>query len=72
MSSAKNNHVVYIPDHVIVRYARDVLNLDATAQEQAIRDRLRNSVASLCAYAKHLALLRSDFDIDYRKFGYGM
>ncbi|HEX8610663.1 MAG TPA: NAD(P)H-dependent oxidoreductase [Telluria sp.] len=72
MASAKNNHLVYIPDHVIVRNVKSVLNAEPCPEEQGIRDRLDYSLQTLCGYARHLAQFRRSFNIDYRKYGYGM
>lgn len=72
MASAKNNHLVYIPDHVIVRNVDAVFNAEPVQAEQAIRARLDYSLRTLRAYAVHLAELRKNFDFDYGKYGYGM
>lgn len=72
MTSSKNNHLVYIPDHVIIRHVKEVLNPEPTESEQHIRDRLSYSVSVLCGYAKCLGDFRKNFEIDYLKYGYGM
>lgn len=72
MASAKNNHLVYIPDHVIVRNVKSVLNAEPCAEEQTIKDRLDYSLQTLCGYARHLAEFRKQFKPDFRKYGYGM
>lgn len=72
MASAKNNHLVYIPDHVIIRNVKSVLNAEPCPEEQGIKDRLAYSLQTLCGYAHHLAQFRSSFGIDYRRYGYGM
>jgi len=72
MASGKNNHVVYIPDHVIVRYVERVLNGDASVEDQAIRERLHYSVRALCGYARCMAQFRREFEVDHRRYGFGM
>lgn len=58
MASGKNHHVVYIPDHVIVRNVNSVCNAEPCLGEQAIRDRLAYSLQTLCADALTRATLR--------------
>lgn len=72
MASAKNNHLVYIPDHVIVRNVKSVLNAEPCEEERGLKDRLDYSLQTLCGYARYLAEFRKSFKIDYRKYGYGM
>lgn len=72
MTSSKNNHVVYIPDHVIIRNVTEALNSEPTGSEQYIQNRLRYSISVLCGYAKCLGDFRRNFDVDYQKYGYGM
>lgn len=72
MTSSKNNHLVYIPDHVIIRHVKNVLNSEPAEGEQHIRDRLSYSISVLCGYAKCLGDFRKSFEVDFEKYGYGM
>lgn len=74
MTSSKNNHAVFIPDHVIVRDVENVLNgSDATAQNDTrLRQRISYSTQMLCEYAVSLKELRSRASIDYQTYPFGM
>ncbi len=73
-SSYKNTRVVYIPDHVIVRYAEKVLNATTANSEddERIRARIDYSLDILVEYVKALQYVRSSKVIDLKKFATGM
>ncbi|HTN87896.1 MAG TPA: NAD(P)H-dependent oxidoreductase [Sorangium sp.] len=74
MSSYKNTYLCYIPDHVIVRNVRGLLN-DPAAQspdDERIRERLRYALGLLLQYGKALQLVRSSGAIDLTRYPYGM
>jgi chromate reductase, NAD(P)H dehydrogenase (quinone) len=71
MTSTKNNHLVYIPDHVILRNVDTVFN-EKNESDVRISERLEYSLSSLLEYAKCLTQFRACFPIDYKKYGYGM
>ena len=62
MSSTKNNRLVYIPDHVIVRDAAKMLQGDeaANGDDQYLRDRIDYSLKVLNSYAVALKPVRSE------------
>jgi NAD(P)H-dependent FMN reductase len=74
VSSFKNNRLVYIPEHVIVRNVEETLHGDVPAGErdQATRERLRYGVAMLCEYARALRSVRESGTIDHKNFPFGM
>jgi NAD(P)H-dependent FMN reductase len=74
VSSYKNNRLVYIPEHVIVRNVEEVLHGDAPSGErdESTRDRLRYGIAILSEYAKALTSVRESGAIDHKSFPFGM
>lgn len=72
----KNNRMLLIPDHVIVRGIGKILN-DYELDESDERDieakkRLGESVRELIVYAKHMKNLREELSFDYQTFTNGM
>lgn len=74
MSSYKNSRICYIPDHVIVRHAEQVLNAPqaANADDQRIRDRLAYSVKVLEEYSKAFQSIRNSGVVDLATYPTGM
>lgn len=74
MSGYKNNHICFLPDHVIVRQADEVL-IETEAKnetEQRLRDRIAYSLALLAEYGKGLKLVRDSQVPNYTEFNNGM
>ncbi len=72
-SSYKNNHICYIPEHVIVRDAKKVLNGDPASEDDAyIRERIGYAIGVLEAYGRALAEVRASGAVNYAKYPYGM
>ncbi len=75
MSSYKNTHICFIPDHVIVRNVRSFFN-DATKadspDDERIRERLHYALGILLEYGKALKQVRASGAIDLAKHPYGM
>jgi len=73
-SSYKNNRLVYIPEHVIVRNVGEMLHGDKPASEQdaSIRARLAYSSGLLMQYAQALKSVREAAVIDHKTFPFGM
>ncbi|WP_437675709.1 NADPH-dependent FMN reductase [Sorangium sp. So ce131] len=75
MSSYKNTYLCYIPDHVIVRNVRSLINDPATPQstdDERIRERLRYATGILLEYGKALAQVRASGLVDLQRYPYGM
>ena len=73
-SSYKNNHICYIPEHLIVRQVGNVLNSqDASSPEdQAIRNRADFALNILAAYAKALQPVRASGVTQNKAYPFGM
>lgn len=75
MSSYKNTYLCYIPDHVIVRNVRSLLNDPEAPQspdDERIRERLRYALSMLLQYGKALQHVRASGVADLAKYPYGM
>ncbi|KYF71632.1 NADPH-dependent FMN reductase [Sorangium cellulosum] len=75
MSSYKNSYLCYIPDHVIVRNVRALLNEPAAPQspdDERIRERLRYALGVLLQYGKALQQVRASGAIDLPRYPFGM
>lgn len=75
MSSYKNNHLCYIPEHVIVRQVRDLFNDfgQATSEtEQLLTARLLHALGLLEIYARALMQVRISGARDLERFPFGM
>lgn len=74
ISSYKNNRLVYIPEHVIIRNVEEMLHGDAPQndRDEATRARIRYGVRILGEYAKALALVRESGVVDHKGFPFGM
>jgi len=73
-SSYKNNRIVYVPDHVIVREAESVLGGDQPASDRdaEIRKRLHYSLSMLIEYSRAFTAVRASGRINLKEFPYGM
>jgi NAD(P)H-dependent FMN reductase len=71
-SGYKNTRICYVPEHLIVRHAEDVLNGDDGAvddkEDAYIRGRIDFALAGLAEYARAMATMNRDILInkDYR------
>jgi NAD(P)H-dependent FMN reductase len=74
VSSYKNNRLVYIPEHVIVRNVGECLRETEPSSERdrEIRNRLDHGLGILIEYAKALAQVRASGVVDYKEFPFGM
>lgn len=59
----KNNRIVPIPEHLIVRYAPEVFNgLECKGESDRVaRERLQNSLSMLASYAKALVAVQQQY-----------
>lgn len=74
MSSTKNNRLIYIPDHLIIREVTDVLN-DGPAKDEDetyLRNRIDYSLNVFHEYGKALKLVRDSGVIDFETYTFGM
>jgi len=67
MNAFKNNKLVAIPDHLIIRNVGEVLNCDSTSElsekDSNIRDRIGYSLHTLYNYSESLQALRTNLSI---------
>ena len=70
----KNNRLLYIPEHLIVRNVETVMNKTAPENEADtfIRNRADYALDILLAYAKSQKTLRQNTDFRFKEFGNGM
>lgn len=73
-SSYKNNRIVYIPDHIIVRSVGEMLKGETPANhhDESLRKRIDYSVAILLKYATALTGVRGSGLADYKSYPFGM
>ncbi len=59
----KNNRIVPIPEHLIVRFAPEVMNgaLSLNESDKVTRDRMHNSLTMLASYAKALRAVQEQY-----------
>lgn len=72
--SAKNVHLVHIPDHVIVRWVTQ-LNFDGTVgheSEPALLARMGHALRTLVTYSEALTSVRESGCVDLDTYPYGM
>lgn len=73
-SSFKNNRILYIPDHVILREVEKVLNSETSTggSDDFYRKRLEYSLNTLAAYEGALKTVRESGVFNYKDFPNGM
>ncbi|WP_345426038.1 NAD(P)H-dependent oxidoreductase [Halioxenophilus aromaticivorans] len=75
ISSAKNNRICWIPDHLIVRNVKQCLNSAEASEfkdDLYIHARVKHSLDLLTEYANALQLVRDSGVADYKTYPYGM
>jgi NAD(P)H-dependent FMN reductase len=74
LSSYKNSRINWIPDHMIVRNAENVLNPGESSSDddQLTRGRLRYCLALLVEYGKALRSVRDSGVVDFKNHPNGM
>lgn len=68
----KNNHICYIPDHVILRNVESLFKGTETTHEQHLTGRIEYSVRLLKQYASALKSVRTSGVINDQEYKYGM
>ena len=74
MTSAKNNKLIYLPDHLIVRNVSKVFkeNAEDERSDVYLRERLTYSLNMLYAYAEAMKPIRENDAWKEDKFNFGM
>lgn len=71
MTGSKNNHVCFIPDHLIFRNANDLFKTEGQITDEALHGRADHVVKSLSLYAKALAPVRDQLLDGMAKYPFG-
>lgn len=74
-SGYKNSQICYLPEHIIIRHAEQMLNkpsIPENSMDQYIRDRIDYGLKLLSAYNDGLTLVREKGVIDHKNYPYGM
>lgn len=72
MFSSKNNHIVYIPEQVVIRRVAEVLRPSDASKPNRTLARIDYSLAVLFLYCEALKSVRLSGTIDVTRFGFGM
>ncbi|MDX1902323.1 MAG: NAD(P)H-dependent oxidoreductase [Gammaproteobacteria bacterium] len=75
ISSHKNTKICYLPENIIVRDVKNVLNqfdVSESENDQYVRDRLHNALSILHIYASTFKKIRADDLIKNSRYPYGM
>ncbi|SEG38227.1 NADPH-dependent FMN reductase [Vibrio hangzhouensis] len=72
MTGNKNNHVCFLPDHLIFRNCEAILTAEHKCNDQHQHDRSEYTLQLLAAYAKALAPVHRDMVNTGKPFRYGM
>jgi len=80
MNALKNNKIVAVPDHLIIRNVEQVLNTQTSQpleqRDRSLRDRIGYSIQMLHQYSKALATIRShqlsNLHPKQQEYSYGM
>jgi hypothetical protein len=75
MGSYKNTRICYIPDHLIIRDVKNVLNAEGrgeTGADEAIRKRIVYTAGVFMEYVEALTRVRASERIDLGRYPYGM
>lgn len=75
-SSYKNNHVVYIPHHMIIRNVKNVFNSEIPDPENKddvyLHTRMNHALDELITYGNYLSRMRTENPFDLEQFSNGM
>ncbi len=72
MTGNKNNHVCFLPDHLMFRNCEDILTTEHECTDLNLHDRSEYTMKLLAAYANALAPVHRDMINIGKKFRYGM
>lgn len=72
MSGNKNNHVCFLPDHLIFRNCEEVLTTEHKCTDQSLHARSEYTLKLLATYANALAPVHKDMVIAGKPYRYGM
>ncbi len=72
MTGSKNNHVCFLPDHLIFRNVQDILDDAHICQDKMLEERCEYTLSLLARYAHALAPVHKDMVEVGKTFRYGM
>ncbi|KGK21296.1 reductase [Vibrio navarrensis] len=72
MTGNKNNHVCFIPDHLIFRQCDSLFNQEHRCSDEQLHARSEYTISLLAAYANALAPVHRDMVQAGKTFRYGM
>lgn len=72
MTGNKNNHVCFLPDHLIFRQVEEVLNTNNECSDEHLHARSEYTMQLLASYASALAPIHRDMVNAGKSFRYGM
>ncbi|WP_434764064.1 NADPH-dependent FMN reductase [Vibrio fortis] len=72
LTGSKNNHVCFLPDHLIFRNCENTLTAHHECTDQQLHERSQYTVELLAAYANALAPIHRDMVKVGKAFRYGM
>ncbi|PHM49508.1 NADPH-dependent FMN reductase [Xenorhabdus miraniensis] len=72
MTGFKNNHVCFLPDHLIFRQGENLISNDLTCSDAAFESRANYTLKLLKSYAKALKQVRKDIGEESKNYQYGM
>jgi hypothetical protein len=72
MTGNKNNHVCFLPDHLIFRNCESILTSDNECSDQSMQERSEYTIQLLVSYANALAPVHRDMVNAGKPFRYGM
>ncbi|WP_026958558.1 NADPH-dependent FMN reductase [Aliagarivorans taiwanensis] len=72
MSGSKNNHLCFLPDHLIFRYCESLLNDQLDCSDPQMQQRSAYTLQLLASYASALAPVHRDMVEVGKAFRYGM
>ncbi|USD34986.1 MULTISPECIES: NADPH-dependent FMN reductase [Vibrio] len=72
LTGSKNNHVCFLPDHLIFRNVESLLNKDGSVNDESFQMRSEYTIKLLSAYAHALKPIHRDMLEAGKPFLYGM
>ncbi len=72
MTGFKNNHVCFLPDHLIFRQGEDLISSDLICHDETFEGRVNYTLKLLKSYAKALKQVREDIGEEGKNYLYGM
>ncbi|MBD2781412.1 NAD(P)H-dependent oxidoreductase [Xenorhabdus sp. 42] len=72
MTGFKNNHVCFLPDHLIFRQSDNLISNDLICSDELFENRANYTLKLLKSYSSALKLVRENMGEESKKYQYGM